>query len=187
MADIQDILDFWFLPPGHEQHGLHRDEWFTKNAAFDQQITDEFLHCYNRAVDGRLLAWCDSAEGALALVLVLDQFPRNMFRDSPVAFASDAKALEVARHAAAQGYMKFLLPMQRKFLALPFEHSEQLYDQEISLRIFEELGDEIDLEYARQHFDIIKKFARFPHRNAILGRTSTAEEVRFLREPGSSF
>ena len=135
---------------------------------------------YQKAIKGELDPLSETPEGSLALVIILDQFPRNMYRGTPQAFASDAKALKVAKEAVEKKFDRDLLPMQRMFLYLPFEHSENIDDQEQSVKFFENLGDELALKYAIEHRDAITQFGRFPHRNAILGRESTPEELRFL-------
>jgi uncharacterized protein (DUF924 family) len=180
-------LAFWFGPPGSG----FRPDWFRKDAAFDAAIRTQFLSTYERAARGELDTWSESADGALALVLVLDQFPRNVFRDDARAFATDAHARRIASNAIAHGFDRALTPLQRMFLYLPFEHSEDLADQERSVALFESIDDasvrDAVLEYAWKHRDIIRRFGRFPHRNRVLGRTSTPAEVAFLEEPGSSF
>lgn len=170
------VLDFWFR--------RERKAWFAKDAQFDAEIRSRFLPLYELAAGGGLAAWQRQARSCLALVIVLDQFPRNMFRGTARAFAADAAALEAARTLVDQGWDKSLTPDERTFAYLPFEHSENLQDQERSLRLFE--GNE-NLEWARKHYDIVRRFGRFPHRNAALGRASTAEEIEFLKQPGSGF
>ena len=172
----QDVLSFWF--------GAGPKAWFEKNPAFDEEIRASFLPLYERAAREELKAWLENAESCLALVILLDQFPRNLFRGSARAFATDALAREAARTLLERGWDRNLSPEQRTFAYLPFEHSEALGDQELSMRLFE--GNP-NFEWARRHWEIIRRFGRFPHRNAALGRTSTAEEIAFLKEPGSSF
>jgi uncharacterized protein (DUF924 family) len=154
-------------------------------------MRDEFMVDYQAAAAGRLADWLESAPASLALVILLDQFPRNLFRATPQAFATDAQAREIARGIIARGLNRMLTPRQRMFVYLPFEHSEMLEDQLYSISLFETLRDTEDmaeaLRYAHLHHDVIARFGRFPHRNAILGRTSTAEEQVFLQQPGSSF
>ena len=170
------VLEFWFQ--------RDRKDWFTKDAAFDTEIRTRFLPLYELAAGGGLAAWMEEPRSCLALVIVLDQFPRNMFRGSARAFAADAIALEAARAIVARGWDRALSPDERTFAYLPFEHSENLQDQERSLRLFE--GNE-NFEWARKHHEVIRRFGRFPHRNAALGRASTTEEIAFLAQPGSSF
>jgi len=181
-AWVDAVLDFWFGPVS----GARREEWFAKDPAFDAEIRDRFGDLYARAAAGA----CDDAaatpRGRLALVIVLDQFPRNMFRDDSRAFAADAHALIHARAAVAAGQDAVLAPIEREFLYMPFQHSESLADQRRSVALFADLGDVAD-DYARRHLAIIERFGRFPHRNAVLGRDSTPEERTFLTRPGSSF
>lgn len=185
------ILNFWFGDPHSPDYGQPRSQWFEKDPAFDQQIRDQFETDYWQAMAGHLNHWVSSAAGCLALVLLQDQFPRNLFRNTPQAFASDAHALEVAETAIAQGFDRQLLPVQRWFIYLPFEHSEDLATQERSLQLWEELRDHPAsascIEYAQRHYEVIRQFDRFPHRNEILGRDSTPAELEFLLQPGSRF
>jgi uncharacterized protein (DUF924 family) len=182
-----EVLAFWFGEG--PDYGKRHKRWFEKDPAFDAEVKRRFLPLYEELMRSR--DWLDSAHACLARILVLDQFPRNMFRGTPRAFDSDALALEAARHATAAGYDAGLLPVERLFVYLPFQHSESLPDQERAcalcepLGAFEETGDVP--RYARAHRDIVRRFGRFPHRNAILGRESTPEELEFLRQPGSSF
>ncbi|MBO6825943.1 MAG: DUF924 domain-containing protein [Sneathiella sp.] len=187
MKQIRDILDFWFLPTSHPDHGEDRKEWWQKNDDFDNEIKINFLKTFEAAENGELLHWCDTAEGSLALVILLDQFPRNMFRDTPRAFASDGKAREIARHIQKSGYFESYGAKHKCFAALPFEHSENLKDQHQSISLFEKIGDENALDFAHRHLVIIEKFGRFPHRNDILGRKSSEAEIEFLQQPNSSF
>ncbi|MFB9355864.1 DUF924 family protein [Sneathiella chinensis] len=187
MSKISEILDFWFLPEDHPDHGENRPEWFQKNEAFDQEIRDRFLDDFEKAVNGDYLSWATSMNGCLALILLFDQFSRNMFRDSPKAFSADAKAREIARHMIREGYSQGLPAFKRNFAILPFEHSEDLSDQEYSVALFREFSDESSIDFAVRHLEIIKRFGRFPHRNQTLGRSSTPEEADFLQQPNSSF
>lgn len=172
----QDVLSFWF--------GADPKAWFEKNPAFDEEIRARFLPLYERAASGELTPWIENPESCLALVILLDQFPRNLFRGSARAFAADALARQAARTILERGWDRSMSPEQRTFAYLPFEHSEALEDQELSMRLFE--GNP-NFEWARKHWEIILRFGRFPHRNAALGRESTAEETAFLKEPGSNF
>lgn len=191
MAEFNAVLDFWFGPPASDGYGRARDAWFRKDPGFDARIRADFPHLHERAAAGQCDAWGDEPDSALALAVVLDQFPRNMFRGTPQSFASDGRALALARSAVARGFDRGLLPVQRWFIYLPFEHSEDLADQDRSVALFESLrGDPQSvspIDYAHRHRDVISRFGRFPHRNAILGRVSTPEEIEFLRQPGSSF
>jgi uncharacterized protein (DUF924 family) len=191
VATADDILAFWFGPQDQPEFGQPRQVWFRKDLHFDQEIRDRFLPTYQQAAAGDLDHWQAEAPSCLALLLLLDQFPRNMFRDTPQAFATDAKALEVAKRAVASTLDQHLLPVQRWFVYLPFEHSEQWDDQLRSLQVWQTLKEDPDsaspIDYAQRHADIIQRFGRFPHRNQILGRVSTPAEQAFLRQRGSSF
>lgn len=187
LATVDAVLDFWF---GHE--GRSRPEWFRKDAAFDESIRTRFGALVDAALQGPPAALPEDPRGLLARIVVLDQFPRNLFRGQARAFAGDAQALLLARHAVARGADRALPPVQRSFVYLPFEHAEDLQAQDESIRLFEALAaddpERADaLVWARKHQVIIQRFGRYPHRNAALGRSSTAEEAAFLLEPGSSF
>lgn len=189
---IIQVLDFWFAPPGHAEHNRTRAVWFKKDDTFDAEIRERFGVLTDDASTGALDAWDATVEGALAKIVVLDQFTRNAFRGTPRSFAGDARALATARVLVAKGADRALPGVRRLFVYLPFEHAEDLATQEESLRLFRTLAaDEpahADLvTWAEQHHAIVARFGRFPHRNAILGRKSTPEEEAFLREPGSSF
>ncbi len=180
-AAAAEVLAFWF-------EDCAPDQWFTRDGAFDDAIRRRFAALCGRAAGGALDDWQDTAEGALALVILLDQFPRNMFRDDPRAFATDGQARAVARTAIERGLDAELSETQRKFLYMPFQHSEDLADQRLSVRLVaEQCSDEKTLDYARQHLEVIERFGRFPHRNAVLGRESSPEEIAFLQQPGASF
>lgn len=192
MPRIDDVLDFWFGRPDDAGYGGKREIWFEKNDDFDAEIRDRFMADWEAAEAGQLDPMQRTARGALALVIVLDQFPRNMFRGEARAFATDAQAREVAGAAIACGFDLALTPVERRFFYLPFEHGENLADQARCARYMCEhlpSDDERDasIEYARRHRVIIERFGRFPHRNAALGRTSTPEEIAFLDEPNSRF
>jgi uncharacterized protein (DUF924 family) len=187
MVSHLEVLQFWFGEP----RGARRKCWFEKDAAFDAGIRSRFLPLYDALARGEHGEWLDEAARCLARIVALDQFPRNMFRGTPRAFATDRLALQAARHAVGRGYDQGLLPVERLFIYLPFEHSEALEDQERAcelcrpLAAFPETDDAF--RYAVAHRDIIARFGRFPHRNAIFGRASTPEELEFLRQPGSGF
>ena len=166
-----DVLAFW--------RAAGPDKWFTKDEAFDDAIRTRFLATYEAAAT-RTLAWDDSAAGALALLIVLDQFPRNMFRGSARAFAADALAREVATRAIARGFDLEVEVAERSFFYLPFEHSETLADQDRCVALNRATGDADALKWAELHADIIRRFGRFPHRNAVLGRATTPDEQTFL-------
>ncbi len=182
-----DILAFWFGPPPHTA----RDVWFRKNPSFDAEIRSRFGAAVDAALAGALREWATTPHGTLARVLLLDQFTRNLHRDSPRAFAGDAEALAMATMAVDAGDDRALDVFERWFLYMPFEHSEDADAQQRSLVLFDalaaETGDRGQLEWARRHAAVVRRFGRFPHRNAILGRASTPEEIAFLAQPGSRF
>ncbi|MEZ5741605.1 MAG: DUF924 family protein [Burkholderiaceae bacterium] len=190
----QAVHDFWFGVPGDAVWGTRRAQWFTKSAAFDDEIRRVFGDLVGQAVAGQLDHWADAgnpAEATVSLVLLLDQFTRNIHRDTPAMFAGDERALPIAQSFVAAGRDRRLNPLQRWFVYLPYEHAESLDVQRESLKLFKALTDEAitaDIyPWAWRHFEIIERFGRFPHRNAILGRPSTPEETAFLKEPNSSF
>jgi len=191
MSLVDEILDFWFGQPDEADYGKQRSFWFTKKPEFDQEVRTRFLTYYEQAVAGKLDPWKNSPRSCLALIVLLDQFPRNMFRGTAQAFASDPQALSAAQGAVANGYDQELLMVQRCFVYLPFEHSENLAHQRQSVKLFATLSDDPDndavLDYAIRHYWVIHRFGRFPHRNKILGRATTPEEAEFLKQPGSSF
>ncbi|MFB2896547.1 DUF924 family protein [Aerosakkonemataceae cyanobacterium BLCC-F50] len=191
MANFQEILNFWFGTPDRSNYGKPRNIWFSRNSEFDQLVKTRFLSDYELAASGNLNHWQDLPESCLAFIILCDQFPRNMFRDRPKAFATDPQALALAQYAVERGFDRQFLPVQRWFFYLPFQHSENLEHQRQSLALFEQLGDDPDslncIDYAIQHLKIIERFGRFPHRNQILGRETTPEEAEFLKQPGSSF
>ena len=179
-----DILDFWFGASGSPERGKTRTIWFKKDAAFDAGLHARFGALHSDARAGHLQAWEAQGKSALALIIVLDQFSRNMFRGKPESFAGDTTALRLARAVVARGWDAGLLPVMRQFVYLPFEHSEMLADQDESVRLFTQLAAQPDLaglvEWAEKHREIIRRFGRFPHRNALLGRETTPEELAFL-------
>jgi uncharacterized protein (DUF924 family) len=191
LADFREVLDFWFGAPGSSEYCRPREAWFRKSDAFDAAIRARFLELHLHAAAGRLHAWQAAPDSLLALILALDQFPRNLFRGSSRAFATDAQALAAAQSAVARGFDRQLCPVQRWFVYLPFEHAESLEMQRTCIDLFASLGGDPDsagaIDYARRHFEIIERFGRFPHRNAVLGRASTPEEAAFLQQPGSGF
>ncbi|PYE18995.1 uncharacterized protein (DUF924 family) [Paraburkholderia silvatlantica] len=191
-ARAREVLDFWFGTPDSEAFGRERKMWFRKNAAFDAKLRERFGALLGAARAGELDAWCETPEGALALVIVLDQFSRNCRRGTPHAFSADDKALGIARTMVASGADLRLPTLQhRAFAYLPFEHAESAEAQRESLRLFGELAKDPEgkgyYDYAVRHAKVIERFGRFPHRNAQLGRASTDAEAAFLRERGSSF
>jgi uncharacterized protein (DUF924 family) len=179
----QDVLDYWF--------SLDRKAWFARDRDVDERIRARFLDLYERARHGDLAGWAEKPRSCLALVIVLDQFPRNMFRGEARAFGTDAAARQAARVLVDQGWDRELAPLERMFAYLPFEHSESLADQERCLALMKPLADypeTADLpEWAEAHLAVIRRFGRFPHRNAALGRASTPDEEAFLAQPGSRF
>ena len=176
----ESVLAYWFDP-------LTKPKWFKGGDAFDVEVRDRLGPLYEQAEAGALDGWAAQTTGLVALVILFDQVPRNIHRGTPRAFATDPQALALARLAVDQGQDEALALDERLFLYLPFEHAEDLAEQERSVALFRALGDADYLDYAIRHKDVIERFGRFPHRNAILGRASTAEETAFLQEPGSSF
>lgn len=175
-----DILNFWFGE-------LEPAQWWQADDALDRTICHRFSNCWKDAADGRLDHWQENARSCLALIIVLDQFSRNIHRGTPQAFAQDEKALSVAEHALARGFDRDVSPERRVFFYMPYEHAEDLQMQEKSVALFRRLGLKEQTEYAIRHRDIIARFGRFPHRNAILGRKNSENEEVFLTQPGSSF
>jgi uncharacterized protein (DUF924 family) len=194
----EEILEFWFVetpslaPPPHRLLF-----WFNGGDEADHLIRERFAATVERAARGEFDSWCETPRGALALILVLDQFPRNIYRSSPLAYTHDAKALACCIAGLESGHNTSLGVMEKAFFYLPLEHSEDLRMQERSVALFSALLDEAPpafqgvcgsfYDYALRHRDVIARFGRFPHRNRILGRESTAEEEEFLKQPGSSF
>ena len=176
----QDILDFWFDPD-------HRSLWFAKSDEFDAKIRERFQTIHHQAIQAELWSWRKTAEGRLAEIIVLDQFSRNLYRDQPQAFAHDSMALMLAQEAISLQLDAQLSPDHRSFLYMPFMHSESKLIHEFALKLFQRLGNEINLSFEKKHKLIIDRFGRYPHRNAILGRSSSAEELEFLTQPNSSF
>ncbi len=185
MTTQQAILDCWFAGDPSSRRAI----WFQKNDAFDDECR-AFLSAHQAAKKGELDHWTDTAEGTLALLILLDQFSRNLHRGSPEAFAADPQARAIAEAAIVRGFDRSLTPVQRMFMYLPSEHSENLADQERSVALFEslrtDLGDNT-VDYAARHRDVIRHFGRFPHRNAVMGRRNTAAEDAYLAEPGAGF
>ncbi|HEX6592922.1 MAG TPA: DUF924 family protein [Moraxellaceae bacterium] len=180
LPTLDDVLDFWFRE-------IPESAWWEKNPAFDRQLQQRFGALYAAARQGELYGWRRDIHGRLAEVIVLDQFARNFFRDSGQAFAGDSMALVLAQEAVATGEALELPPHQRAFLYMPYMHSESLAIHEQALLLFAEPGLEFNLDFEKRHKAIIDRFGRYPHRNAVLGRESTPEELAFLQTPGSSF
>jgi len=192
MARPQDILDFWFGPPGSPGYGRDDPAWFRADPAYDAAVRAAFLEDHAAAAAGRRDCWLgkggpEDAWACLALILLLDQFPRNLFRGSPRAYATDVAARAAADHARSVGYDLILPRFSRKFFYMPYMHSELVADQRRSLALFEALEEDASLTAARRHLEIVARFGRFPHRNAIVGRATRPEEATFLLEPHSSF
>lgn len=198
--DPDQVLGFWFgslAVPDHEIARRQAGLWWSKDEAVDADIRTRFNASVDAAAEGRLAKWRGSPEGWLALLILTDQFPRNIHRGTPRAFAFDARAREIAREGLDAGWDRALRPIQRVFAYLPLEHAEDLALQREAVERFTSLAAQVPpedqkafegfLDFARRHLDVIERFGRFPHRNAILGRESTAAEQAFLRKPGSSF
>ncbi len=183
MKDYQkDIINFWFEETKPQQ-------WFQVNEEFDVLVREKFSEPYEMGVSGQFEDWRNSADGALAYCILLDQMPRNMFRGTPKAFATDDKALITSKFAISKGLDQVLSPIKRRFLYLPFEHSEKINDLHRSVELFEKMKDEDPLgyDYAIRHLDVIQKYGRYPHRNKILGRDNTPEEEEYLAQDGAGF
>ena len=175
-----DILRFWF-------EELEPADWWKKNADLDNRIATRFSATYEAAVHGELYRWREKPRGRLAEIIAIDQFARNIFRDKPEAFEHDGMAVVLAQEAIVAGADTELQPAEKSFLYMPLMHSESLVVHELAMKVFAQPGLEHNLEFEKKHLAIIQRFGRYPHRNAILGRESTAEEQQFLKQPGSSF
>ena len=190
-TEADEVLAFWFGREDEPGYGEFREAWFRKDPEFDQQVQERFGPLYERAAAGELDGWREEARSCLALVICLDQFPRNMFRGDGRTHATDDKALETARYALERALDRELPPFQRVFVYMPFMHSESVEDQRRSVELFRRLAERPgapDLtSYAVGHMEIVERFGRFPHRNVILGRETTPEEAEFLQGPDSSF
>ncbi|MBH63754.1 MAG: hypothetical protein CL569_15160 [Alphaproteobacteria bacterium] len=194
MTECTDILEFWFGDPNAQEFGEHREAWFQKDEVFDAEIRTRFGKDVAKASAGSYDSWEATPGGTLALIVMLDQFPRNIFRGLPKAFAADAKARSIARRAIDRGIDRDFVTVQRLFTYLPFEHSENLADQRKCVALYSEILPDFDVEFREKahfsvyrHCEIIERFGRFPHRNEAIGRESSAEELEFLKEPRSSF
>lgn len=187
----REVLDFWFGPPDGPEYGRSRALWFRKNPQFDALVGERFGSLLATATGAELAGWADSAQSLLALIVVLDQFPRHIFRGKPRSFATDPAALAAANIMVAREWDWRLIPVMRMFAFLPFEHSERQADQDRCVALMQRVVADAQLaampEWAVKHQAVIARFGRFPHRNAILGRQSTPEELEFLAQPGSSF
>ncbi|HIK46904.1 MAG TPA: DUF924 domain-containing protein [Leptolyngbyaceae cyanobacterium M65_K2018_010] len=194
MDRVNAILTFWFDDPHRpdSEYGRQRPIWFSKDPDFDAILQQHFLPDYEAAARGQLTAWQQTPRPCLALILLLDQFPRNLFRGTPRSFATDGLALTVAQQALQQGFDQAVRPVERLFFYLPLEHSENLSHQDQCVALMTALHHqqsdfETALDYAHRHRQVIQRFGRFPHRNEILGRETTLEEAEFLQQPGSRF
>lgn len=179
-TDFQEIIQFWF-------EETEPKNWFVKNQDFDKQLHKRFFRLHQAVAQGEYAYWRDQAAGRLAEIIVLDQFSRNLFRDSAQAFAYDAQALVLAQEAIRCGDDKKLSFQQQAFLYMPFMHSESLPIHEQAVALFGQEGMEKNYEFELKHKRIIEQFGRYPHRNEVLGRESTSKEIKFLQQPGSSF
>ena len=177
-ADPEALLRFWFEE--------HPEDWFVKNPAFDAEVRARFLPLHESAAAGRLAGWGEAPRSCLALVIALDQFPRNLFRGEARAFATDSRARAAARTILERGWDGPMRESERLFAYLPFEHSESLADQDLACALMKDFDPKLR-EYAERHRAVIRRFGRFPHRNDLLGRESTAAEIDFLKMPGSRF
>ena len=194
LSEAQEILTFWFDDPSipDSAYGQQRKIWFRKDARFDQHVRDRFLATYQRARQGEFDTWLEQPRAALALTVLLEQCPRNFFRGTARCFEADAQALAAADVAITRQHDLALLPVERMFLYLPFEHSENIEHQQRAVSLFETLVRsapefQSTLDYAYRHRDVIGQFGRFPHRNDSLQRQSTAAEILFLKQPGARF
>lgn len=178
--NYKQVLDFWFDPE-------NKEFWFSKSDEFDLELEEKFGHTLQQAMQCELWTWRETAEGRLAEIIVLDQFSRNLFRDHPASFAQDPLALSLAQEAVRLGLDQQLAPDQRCFMYMPFMHSESKIIHAQALQLFEALGNPMNLDFELKHKTIIDRFGRYPHRNQILERDSTPEEVEFLTQPNSSF
>ena len=181
------LLDFWFGPPGDPDREKHREIWFKSTTEFDDALRQKFLADYEAAAAGELESWETTPEGTLALLLLLDQVPRNIFRGMPCTYATDVAARAVADRALARGFDQMIVPAWRLFFYMPFHHSEDLSDQRRAVALSATLQRNRDRggslrRYGRSYVEVIERFGRFPHRNAILGRQSTPEEIAFMAE-----
>ncbi|MDG1494422.1 MAG: DUF924 domain-containing protein [Porticoccaceae bacterium] len=176
----REVLQFWF-------EEISQTQWWKKDAQFDELIASRFSEVHGQASRGELYRWRDTAEGRLAEIIVLDQFSRNIYRNSPLSFATDSLALVLSQEAISSGADKEVVSDMRSFFYMPFMHSESAVIHSEAVSLYEACGNEANLKFELRHKAIIDRFGRYPHRNEILGRDSTAEEIEFLSHPGSSF
>jgi uncharacterized protein (DUF924 family) len=179
----EEILTFWFGTTDLAAEMERREVWFRATAEFDRQLARQFADVHEQAASGAFDPFVHAPEECLALIIALDQFPRNIFRGTSRAFAADHKARDIARYALGRGYDRRFARWPKTFVYLPFEHSEELADQEKGIQLDAALGDEEGMKAARGHHHAIRRFGRFPHRNAVLGRANTPEEEEYLKEP----
>ncbi|MDP6475581.1 MAG: DUF924 family protein [Alphaproteobacteria bacterium] len=179
-SEIRAVLDFWLVETDPEK-------WFSRDDALDEEIRVKFSGLHERAVAGELADWRATPEGCLGEIILLDQFSRNLFRGDPRAYAADARAREIMDLALARGFDAHMSEDERRFLYMPLQHSENAAHQARSVELFRDLEDDKGFQFTLRHQEIITRFGRFPHRNAALGRHSTAEEIAFLNQPNSSF
>jgi uncharacterized protein (DUF924 family) len=188
--DHNTVLDFWFCPESSPDHMRPRPIWFASNPRFDLETRDALQPLHSAAATGGLNWWAENPDGALALLILLDQVPRNIHRGTPAAYETDSLARAIAAIAYSRGFDRGQPPVRRWFIYMPWMHSENLRDQGRSVSLFEQLVDDpysrASINAAHRHYDIVDRFGRFPHRNAILGRESTPEELAFLKEEGGS-
>ena len=199
VEDWQYVLAFWFGDSGEDAvvAGEKSSLWWGKSSETDQLIWAKFSHRVEQASEGSLLHWLEHPEGRLAAIILIDQFRRNIYRDKPEAFAADSLSLRWCKEGLELGLDGSLRPIERVFFYLPLEHSEDIADQRLSVQLFKQLRSEVPasdralfesyVDFAQRHHDIVAQFGRFPHRNAVLGRESSAAEIVFLQQPGSSF
>ena len=178
--NYDDVLSFWFSE-------IEMSKWWAKDIDFDRLVRDKFLTLHGQASRCELFEWRDSAKGRLAEIIILDQFSRNMFRDTPEAFLSDQLALALSQEAVSLGKQHELNDVEKSFLYMPYMHSESLKIHDVAVGLYKENGNQNSLNFEMMHIDIIKRFGRYPHRNIILNRASTVEELEFLKQPGSAF
>ena len=178
--NADDILNFWFQE-------LDQSQWWVKDLAFDQLIIDRFFKIHQSAIACELFEWRASPRGRLAEIIILDQFSRNMYRDTPRSFSSDPLALAIAQEAIAADADKRLSAVERNFLYMPFMHSESIIIHEVAVKLYSDNGVDSSIDFENKHKRIIEKFGRYPHRNNILNRTSSNEEIEFLKQPNSGF
>ena len=176
----EEILEFWFME-------TEPKSWWISDPAFDDRVRKRFAGLLQQAAVGELFGWRDSARGRLAEIIVLDQFSRNIGRNTPRAFSQDAMALALSQEAVSRGLLQELVPVEQAFLLMPYMHSESAKIHVVAEALFKQFSTKENYEFELRHKAIIDRFGRYPHRNAILGRVSTAEEVEFLQQPGSSF